>query len=332
MREPGFWWRKPGLASALLTPLAVGYGAAAANRMVRSGARVSVPVICVGNFTLGGTGKTPTAIAIARILMESGQKPFFLSRGYGGRFTGPVQVDPQVHRAADVGDEPLLLAKVAPTIVSQDRIAGAHAAIGSGASAVVMDDGLQNPSLAKDLTIAVIDGARGIGNGKVFPAGPLRAPLAAQLDQTDGLLVVGPIGSAADVVAKTGARGIPLLHARAEPDNAAVMAARQRKVLAFAGIGNPKRFFDTVEQAGIEAPVCVPFGDHHRFTAEEAANLIMQAEREGLSLLTTEKDRARMSGDPALAALAQRAHTLPIAMRFEDEGPLRELLLATCRR
>jgi tetraacyldisaccharide 4'-kinase len=326
MREPAFWWRKPGLASALLTPAALGYGAVAARRLGAPGTRVEAPVICVGNFTLGGAGKTPVAIAIARMLAQAGHTPFCLSRGYGGRLAGPVQADLQTHTAADVGDEALLLAHAAPTVVSRDRVAGARAAIANGASVIVMDDGLQNSSIVKDLSIAVMDGSRGVGNGKVFPAGPLRAPLAAQLKRTDAVLVVGAVA----VMVATNGR--PVLQARIEPDPAAVAAMKPRKVLAFAGIGDPERFFTTARRAGIDVVASKTFDDHHRFSGEEAAGLIMQAEHDGLSLLTTEKDRARMTGNPLLAALASRAHTLPVTMVFEDEAKLRELLLAACRR
>jgi tetraacyldisaccharide 4'-kinase len=188
---------------------------------------------------------------------------------------------------------------------------------------------LQNASLAKDFTIAVIDGERGIGNGRVFPAGPLRAPLPAQLARVNALLVVGDDIAASSIA--TG-RNLPILHARIEPDAQAVAAMKQRKALAFAGIGNTERFFATVKRAGIDAPIRKAFDDHHRFTAEEAAMLIMQAEHQGLSLLTTEKDRARIAGEPALAALAQRAHTLPITIAFDEEERLRSLLLAACGR
>src|SRR5581483_211292 len=229
MREPAFWWRKPGLASALLSPIALLYGSVAAGRMGGSGVRVSVPVICAGNFTLGGTGKTPTAIAIARILAQAGKRSFFLTRGYGGRLTGPLLVDPQTHAAADVGDEALLLARTAPTIVSIDRVAGAHAAIAAGANVIVMDDGLQNASLAKNFTIAAIDGERGIGNGCVFPSGPLRAPLPAQLDRANAVLVIGKDIAGSSVVA---GRDLPVLRAHIEPDAQAIAAMKQRKVLA----------------------------------------------------------------------------------------------------
>jgi len=173
MRDPPFWWTERSAVATMLAPLGVCYGAIAAWRMARSGRKAPVPVICVGNFTMGGAGKTPSAIAFARLLLMSGHSPFFLSRGYGGQVAGPVRVDDQ--HAVDVGDEPLLLCRVAPTIVARDRPAGALAAAEAGADVIVMDDGLQNPSLAKDLAVAVVDGRRGIGNGRIFPAGPLRA-------------------------------------------------------------------------------------------------------------------------------------------------------------
>jgi tetraacyldisaccharide 4'-kinase len=329
MREPSFWWRNAALAAGLLAPLAACYGAIAARRMLKAGARVSVPVLCVGNFTLGGAGKTPTVITLAKMLRGAGEHPYCLSRGYGGRLKGPQLVDAHAHRAAQVGDEALLLARVAPTVVAGDRVAGAQAATAAGASVVIMDDGLQNAALAKDFTLAVIDGRRGIGNARVFPAGPLRAPLDAQLARSDALLVVGDEGKAASVVAA--ARGLPVFHGRLVPDPAAVAALKGRKVLAFAGIGDPEKFFLSLAAAGIAVARRHAFGDHHRFTAEQAAELLMQAEHEGLSLLTTEKDHARMAGEPALAALAQRAHVLPVTLVVDEADELRALVLAKVR-
>src|SRR6266849_1029797 len=183
MREPSFWWREPAagaLVPILLAPLAAAYGAVAAARLVRPGNSAGVPVLCVGNLTVGGAGKTPTALALARMLAAAGRRPIFLSRGYGGTLAGPVHVDPKRHRAADVGDEPLLLARSAPTVVARDRVAGAAMAHATGAGSIVMDDRFQSPNLHKDLSILVVDGRRGVGNAQVFPAGPLRAPLDAQ--------------------------------------------------------------------------------------------------------------------------------------------------------
>jgi tetraacyldisaccharide 4'-kinase len=332
MRDPAFWWRKAGLAARLLAPLGTAYGAIAARRMAGSGARAALPVLCVGNFTLGGAGKTPTVMMLAHLLQDAGERPCCLSRGYGGSLAGPKLVDVHTDRAADVGDEALLLARVAPTIVARDRVEGARAAAAQGASVVIMDDGLQNASLAKDFTIAVVDGRRGIGNSKVFPAGPLRAPLDAQLKRSDALLVVGEDSGAREVAALAGARGLPVLHGRLKPDAAAIAELKARKVLAFAGIGDAEKFFATVAQAGIAIVQRKSFADHHRYTAEEAASLIMQAEHDGLALLTTEKDRARMAGEPLLAALAQRAHVLPVTLVVDEADVLRSLVLAKVHR
>src|SRR3974390_54997 len=181
MPDPAFWWRKAGLAARLLSPAAACSGAIAAGRMMRQGAKGGVPVLCVGNFTLGGVGKTPTVIALVKMLRDAGEKPFCLSRGYGGRLAGPKQVDAHSDSAKQVGDEALLLARAAPTVVSRDRVAGAQAAYAAGASVVVMDDGLQNASLAKDFTIAAIDGRRGLGNARVFPQVPCGRPLRRSL-------------------------------------------------------------------------------------------------------------------------------------------------------
>jgi len=331
MREPAFWWHEPGLASAMLAPFAGCYGAIAHSRMARGGARAGVPVVCVGNFTLGGSGKTPAVIAIAKLLQQAGERVFCLSRGYGGKAGGPRQVNAH-DRAEDVGDEALLLAHVAPTIVSRDRVAGARMARAAGASVIVMDDGLQNGSIAKDLAIAVVDGRRGVGNGKVFPAGPLRAPLAAQWASTDAVLVVGEIVRARDVVAAAQARGKPVLYARIVADPAAATALAGKQMLAFAGIGDPEKFFDTLTAAGIGVARRAVFPDHHRFTAEEAAALVMQAEHDGLELCTTEKDHARMTGDAGLAALNERAHVLPVALEFVNADEMKKLLTAALRR
>jgi len=332
MRDPAFWWRKPGLCSALLVPLAVGYGAIAARRMSKAGARPGIPVLCVGNFTLGGAGKTPTTIAIARMLSGAGERVFCLSRGYGGSLAGPKLVDVHADTAARVGDEALLLARAAPTIIARDRVMGAELTRAKGASVVVMDDGLQNGSIAKDFTLAVVDGRRGIGNGAVFPAGPLRAPLAAQLARSDALLVVGDDSGAGAVISAAAARGLPVLHGRLVPDAAAVTALKPHKVLAFAGIGDPDKFFATVAAAGIAIAAKKSFPDHHTYTAEEAAELVMDCEHDSLTLLTTEKDHVRMTGNPALSALHARAQVLPVTMQVDEADELRKLVTAALRR
>jgi tetraacyldisaccharide 4'-kinase len=216
-------------------------------------------------------------------------------------------------------------------VIARDRAAGATAAIEVGASVIVMDDGLQNPTLTKDLTIAVVDGPRGLGNGRVFPAGPLRAPLAAQLPHVDALMVIGDASGARDVIAAASARGARVFYGRLEADRAALAALGGRKVLAFAGIGNPEKFFATLAEAGIDAPVRRGFPDHHRYGAADAAALIAQADRDGLALLTTDKDLARMAGDPQLAALAARAKALPVTLALHDAAAFRGFVLEKIR-
>ena len=330
MREPGFWWRKAGPLAALLSPLAALYGSVAAQRMTRNGARAGVPVICIGNFTLGGAGKTPTAIAVAQMLAAAGERVFFLTRGFGGSVIGPKRVDSHADTAAQVGDEALLLARVATTIVARDRVAGAARAKAEGATIIVMDDGLQNGSLQKDFALAVVDGRRGVGNACVFPAGPLRAPFDVQMRRVNALLIVGDGDGANDVATHARTLGVPVWRGRLAPHPESA-GAITRPVLAFAGIGDPDKFFASAEAAGIKVAARRSFPDHHRFTAEDAAELLMAADSEALALLTTEKDRARMTGDPALAGLMERAHVLPVTMQIDEADEL-EAALAKARR
>ncbi|HET7805673.1 MAG TPA: tetraacyldisaccharide 4'-kinase [Pseudolabrys sp.] len=332
MREPAFWWRGAGPQAQLLAPLGLIYGTITARRMATEGAHAGLPVLCVGNFTLGGAGKTPAVIMLAKMLAENGGRPFCLSRGYGGTETGPRLVDGRSDSAAQVGDEALLLARAAPTVVARDRVDGAEFARTQGASVIILDDGLQNPSLAKDFTLAVIDARRGIGNARVFPAGPLRAPLDAQLARTDAMLVVGEGNAADGVAAQLRAQSRPVFHARLAPDKAAVSALSGQNVLAFAGIGDPDKFFATAHVAGIVVSERRTFPDHHRYTPQDASELILRAQHSALTLLTTEKDRARMDGDPRLAKLAASVQTLPVTMIVEEAGELRALIEAKLPR
>jgi tetraacyldisaccharide 4'-kinase len=334
MREPSFWWHDcASIGATALAPFATLYGTIAAWRLRQDGQGAGIPVVCVGNPTVGGAGKTPVALAVARLLLAAGEKPVFLSRGYGGRRAGPSRVESAPHAAGDVGDEPVLLARVAPTIVARDRVAGAKAATALGASVLVMDDGFQNPSLRKNFSLLVVDARRGIGNGRVIPAGPLRAPLAAQLERTQALVVVG--SGAVPVVAGAEARRIPVFRARLVPDATFISALGGGRVLAFAGIGDPEKFFATLRDAGVAVAATRSFADHHRYRRAEMRALCAQADREGLVLVTTEKDLVRLEGDLAATELAARAHALPVVLAFDDEAGFSRLLqerLAAARR
>src|SRR4029077_7199950 len=270
--------------------------------------------VCIGNLTVGGAGKTPTALTVARMLARAGERPVFLSRGYGGALAGPVVVDPARHRAREGGAappllaraaraprgrgggaEPLLLARTAPTVVARDRVKGAG--IAGGASVIVMDDGFHNPSLAKDFSVLVVDARRGVGNRRVLPAGPLRAPVDAQFARTHALVVVGASKGDCAVAEMARERDIPVLRASLRADSAFIAELAGRRVLAFAGIGDPQKFFATLAEAGVVLAATRSFADHHRYTRAEAAALCEQAERDGLALVTTEKDLARLSGE-----------------------------------
>jgi tetraacyldisaccharide 4'-kinase len=326
MREPAFWHAPSSWKSHLLRPLGALYGAIAAQRLRRSGFDAGIPVLCVGNYHVGGAGKTPTVLALAKILRELDETPVVLSRGYGGRLRGPVMVDPARHSAADVGDEPLMLASYLPVAVSRDRINGVALARSQRASVILMDDGFQNPSIAKDASLIVIDSDRGLGNGFVFPAGPLRAPLKPQLARTDALIVVGE-GEASDAVSEAAvARETLVLSAHIEPDASSLAVLKGKRVFAFAGIGDPQRFFRTLRVAGIEVVRERSFADHHRFSDAEIENLIADAKADGLTLVTTEKDFARLRGGGEMAGLLRDIVPFKVALEFADVAGLRRFL------
>jgi tetraacyldisaccharide 4'-kinase len=326
MREPAFWHRPRSFKSHLLRPLGALYGAVTALRMQRKGLEAGVPVVCVGNYHLGGAGKTPTVLALAKILGDLGERPVVLSRGYGGERRGPLMVDPDKHSAREVGDEPLMLASHLPVVVARERVDGVALAKSRLASVILMDDGFQNPALVKDAALIVIDSERGIGNGLVFPAGPLRAPLTPQLVRTDALVVIGTGTAAKAVAAAVAAAGKPVLAAHLEPDAAAVARLQHKRVLAFAGIGDPARFFRTLQASGIEVAQQKAFADHHRFSVGEIEALVTDAKREGLILVTTEKDLVRLSGDAELSALAREIVPFPVTLQFDDAASLKAFL------
>jgi tetraacyldisaccharide 4'-kinase len=323
MREPAFWYRPRSPKSHLLSPLGALYGAITARRMALPGFDAGIPVICVGNYHVGGAGKTPTVLALTKLLRDLGETPVVLSRGYGGRLRGPVMVDRARHTAADIGDEPLMMARDVPVAVARDRLEGVALAKSQGATVILMDDGFQNPRLLKDASLIVIDSERGIGNGKVFPAGPLRAPLRAQLARTDALVLIGNGHAADGVAAELAKRNKPELRARLKPDAASLAQLFGKPVFAFAGIGDPERFFRTLRTGGIEVARTRLFADHHMFSREEIAAMAADAAREQLTLVTTEKDFSRLRGRDDVP---DNIVPFAVQLEFDDPAKLRQLI------
>jgi tetraacyldisaccharide 4'-kinase len=312
-QAPDFWAR-PGLLSDLLLPIAWGHaGLSAARRALSRTTLVSVPVICVGNFVAGGAGKTPVVLSIAQMLSTAGHHPHILSRGYGGATVGPCRVDPTRHNATAVGDEPLLLAGAAPTWVGSDRVATAAAAIGAGADVLLLDDGFQNPALTYNFALLVVDGAYGLGNGRVIPAGPLREPAKAGLARAQAVIVMGNGESNLDFA------GVRKLKAKlVAPDTADL---RGKRVVAFAGIGRPQKFFATLEQLGATLVATRGYPDHHRYRAAELDQLAHDAASQNAALITTEKDWVRL--DPLWR---QRIAMLKVEVEWEDRAAIEALV------
>jgi tetraacyldisaccharide 4'-kinase len=322
VKAPRFWGKpRPTLLARLLQPTGWAYGRATAQRMRGPGERAGAPTICVGNFTVGGAGKTPTALALARMLIGDGRRVAFLSRGYGGvERAEPLLVDPESHIAKLVGDEPLLLARLAQCWVGTDRVQSARSAVEAGANAIILDDGLQNPGLVKDLSFAVVDGESGFGNGLCVPAGPLRAPISAQLPFVQALIVLGGDDAAASRIAAL-APGKPLIRASLEPDALAAAPLIGREVVAFAGIARPEKFYATLRRVGAQIVATRDFADHHPYTQGEVEALIEESRGRGALLATTEKDLVRLSARQARAVVA-----LPVTLRFEEPASVRRIL------
>ncbi|WP_370151742.1 tetraacyldisaccharide 4'-kinase [Ferrovibrio sp.] len=307
---PAFWAAgSPSPWPALLAPAAALYGLG--NRLKRAFTTTqaaALPVISVGNLVAGGAGKTPAALALAPLLAQQGRQPHFLTRGYGGRVAGPLRVDPAHHDAAQVGDEALLLAAAAPAWVARDRPAGARAAKAAGAGCVIADDAHQTWALARDLSLLVVDGGYGFGNGRLLPAGPLREPLAAGLARADAVILVGPVMAPLPDMG-----GRPVFGARLVADPADAARLRGRRVLAFAGIGRPEKFFATLEQAGAVVVGRESFPDHAPYSPDTIMRLAETAQQADAVPVTTAKDHVRLPVEARPMAEALR-----VSLRFDD--------------
>jgi len=320
MRQPGFWQHgRGGLAALALSPLAALVARTTARRVARPGFRAPVPVICCGNATVGGAGKTIVASELAARFSAQGVRVHLLTRGFGGAARGVVRVDPARHRATEVGDEALLLAAIAPTFVGADRAASARAAVEAGAQLLIMDDGMQNPGLCKDLCLLIIDGTTGFGNGCVLPAGPLREPVAACAARAGAAVLIGED--------RTGAAppSLPVLKASLRP-SPEIEALRGRRAYAFAGIGHPAKFFGMLADAGVVLAGTAAFGDHHFYSEAEISQVIRRASALDAVPVTTPKDYIRLS-----AAQASMVTRVGVSLVWDDEAALNAVLASVWR-
>ncbi|MFN3172492.1 MAG: tetraacyldisaccharide 4'-kinase [Hyphomicrobiales bacterium] len=340
LTPPPYWWPNPGkpqgfgatLKKLALVPASFIYGRVVARRMAQEGAPGALPVVCIGNLVAGGAGKTPTSLAVYDVLEDLGLTPAFVTRGYGGSLaTTSFRVDPDRHLADEVGDEPLLLARRGETFVGPDRLTSIASAAEIGATCTIFDDGLQNPAIVKNLTIAVVDGRMGVGNGLSHPAGPLRAPVAAQLPHVDFIIVIGKGMGAHGVVRQAAKRGKPVLSATLEMDIPEHLFGQQ--IYAFCGIGHPPKFFDRLKEAGLNVVKEKAYPDHHAYTTEDARELVNIAKERGAVLVTTEKDGMRFQGHSgSLRDLDNATTQIPAKLVFEDPGYLRSLLRNAIRQ
>ena len=323
MQAPKFWYRSRSWQAILLSPLGVLYALATARRQKNARpTQIDIPVICIGNLNVGGTGKTPTTIAIAQMLTSRGIAVHIVSRGYGGSLQAVTQVDPRSHRADETGDEPLLMAAFAPTWVANERVEGARAAQNAGADVILLDDGFQDPSLTKDLAIVVVDAARGFGNGRCLPAGPLREPVHVGLKRADAVISIGEPEAQSQFRERTADQVGRIAHLTASLKPIEMgMPWAEGRYLAFAGIGDPEKFFATLRGLGAPLVRTVALDDHQKLARPMIQRLMKEAQSMNAQLVTTEKDAARLPADLRSGILS-----LPVRLEFDDAHALETLL------
>ena len=323
MQAPKFWYRSRSWQAFMLSPLGMVYAWATARRQKNARpTRVDIPVICIGNLNVGGTGKTPTTIAIAQMLTSRGIAVHIVSRGYGGSLQAVTQVDPRVHTADETGDEPLLMAAFAPTWVANERVAGARAAQNAGADVILLDDGFQDPSLIKDLSIIVVDATRGFGNGRCLPAGPLREPVHVGLKRANAVISIGEPEAQSQFRERSADQLGRIAHITASLKPIEMgMPWAEGRYLAFAGIGDPEKFFATLRGLGAPLVRTVALDDHQKLARPMIQRLMKEAQSMNAQLVTTEKDAARLPADLRSGILS-----LPVRLEFDDAHALETLL------
>jgi tetraacyldisaccharide 4'-kinase len=317
MRAPDFWRTDNGIAR-LLEPAGLIYGAITARRIANTQPyKVPAPVICVGNLTVGGTGKTPVAASLAARLRDRGRTPHILLRGYGGTIPGPLKIDAHTHTADEVGDEALVHARTTPTWIGARRALAARHAIKDKANVLIMDDGHQHPSLAKDLSLIVVDGRTAFGNGRIVPAGPLRENIDAGLARADAVILMG---EDRHNIAPSLAERLPVLRARLAPGPEG-QGLRGQRVVGFAGIGDPEKFLQTLLDLGAQVVAFHPFGDHYGYGSADIQPILDEAYTVNALPVTTTKDAVRLDPDQR-----QQVNVLSVGVEWEDEAALDGLL------
>ena len=307
-------WKNINFISCVLYPLGLLYGLATFLRLkLKKSHQVGCRVICVGNLGAGGSGKTPVAVSLAKMLQQNGKNPFFITRGYGGQQKDVLVTS--AHTAAQVGDEPLLLFRQAPVVVNPDRFRGALKAVRQGADVIIMDDGFQNPSLHKDISLLVIDGSYGFGNGFCIPAGPLREFLSSGLKRADAAVIIGEDKHNLSSLLKP----LPVFKGKVVPECGQIS---NRRIIAFAGIGRPQKFYQSLKECGFELLQCFDFPDHHFYNNQELEKIISAAQKQNADIYTTAKDFVKIP-----SPLRSYCKVLEISIEWENPQALYDFLL-----